>query len=352
MDVLHDLSHRTWYQLGTQFEKLVPSYVLDEPLLTKESADGLPDRNYADDGRRLFPLDSPANVWLSAAYFAKHAHQPGSYVAPLRTHIESRIKTAAAVYGISEDVASIMEAITRLPEEKKASASDYGWVNGNERRYPMFDKNGVIKAAQYFVENRQLYPLEMRRTIASAIMRKAAEFGVEAPGAVRREAGHGMPRRDTLMAELLARAEMCKDAEISQAVANVNEMIAVSGMDEIGEVLDKVAEVVDALDNAEGLNLGYGKRLLAPADFLYDMDMKEAAAIAEDSVELKNYVFSIQKLAELSPAVFGDVLGEDFVMRIKQADGKIDRSKLADELYSLPTPDKAALEDHLQTALM
>jgi hypothetical protein len=171
---------------------------------------------------------------------------------------------------------------------------------------------------------------------------------VKVADVVRREAGQGMPRRDTLMAELLERAHLAKDAEVAQAVANVNEMIATAGMDELGEVLDKVAEVVDALDHAEGLNLGYGKRLLAPADFIYDMDSKEAEAVTEDSVELVQHVFSLQKLAELPPGVFADVLGADFVSRIKTADGKIDLTKLADELYSLPRPDKSALEEHLR----
>lgn len=350
MDIIHDLSNRTWYHIGTQHAALIPSYVLDAPLPEKTAADALPDRAYADDVRRLFPIVTPVDTWLSAAYFAKHAEEV--YTSALRSHVESRIKEAAAVFGIADDVSAIMTAIRQVPEVKQASDGDYGWVKGTERKYPMFSAVGVHKAAEYFMENRYQYPPAMRKTIAAAIMRKAGEFKVDVPASIRKEAGHGLPRRDTLMAELLERSRSTKDAELSQAVANVNEMIAVAGMDEIGEVLDKVAEVVDALDKAEGLNLGYGKRRLAPADFIYDMDPKEAEKLIEDSVELKNHVFSIQKLAELPPTLFSDVLGEDFVSRVKSADGKIDRSKLADELYSLPAPDKAALESHLETSLI
>ena len=40
--------------------------------------------------------------------------------------------------------------------------------------------------------------------------------------------------------------------------------------------------------------------------------------------------------------MFTSCLGEDFGERVKSAEG-IDRGKLADELHSLPMPDKKAL---------
>jgi hypothetical protein len=213
----------------------------------------------------------------------------------------------------------------------------------------MFDARGVKKADEYFAVNRFHYPAEMRKVIAGNIMRKAAEYKLEVSDAVRREAGHGYPRRDTLMAELLARAELCKDAEVSIAIANLNELVAVADAGELNAVLDKVAETIDEMDRLEGLDRHYGKKVLAPADFLYDINPKEAEAIAKDSIELGNNIFSIQKLAELPKAVFETVLGEDFVTRIKSAEGTIDALKLENELFSMPLPDKRALDQYLQT---
>jgi len=351
MDILHDSSHRTWYQLGTKFASLIPVYVMDSEMQTKEAAEKLADREFADDGRRLFPIDSPAATWLSAAYFAKNAG--AAYIPVLKTAVEARIKQAAGVYGIADDVEAIMAAV-RTPDAVKSAADDdsnYGWVQktaaGTERRYPMFDEVGVMKAAAYFVENRRHYPRDMRSTIAKAIMAKAAAYGVKVSDVVRREAGIGMPRRDTVMAELLERAHLCKDAESSAALANLNELVATAPMDELSGELDKIAEVIDTVDRLSGLDRDYGRRLLSPADFLYDIDPKVAEAALEDSVELARNVFSVTKLAELPDSVFSDVLGEDFLARVKTAE-KIDKIKLADELYSLPAPDKRALEDHLQ----
>ena len=347
MDILHDSSQRTWYQLGTKFATLIPDYVLDAEFPTKEAAEGLSFREFADDGRRMFPIDSPASTWLSAAFFAKNGE--AGYVPVLRSAIENRIKQAADAYGIRKDVDTIMSAVRTDAAEKTAADADsnYGWVGNGERRYPMFDAEGVKKADAYFAENRFHYPPGMRRTLAANIMAKAAEYKVPVSETVRKEAGHGLPRRDTLMAELLHRADLAKDAECSAAVANVNEILACATPEELAENLDKIAEVIEGFDRAEGFDRQYGKRLLSPADIVYDIDPKTAEAMVADSVELDRHVFSLSKLAELEPSVFEAALGEDFAGRIKTAEGRVDKAKLGDELFSLPRPDRAALEDHL-----
>ena len=350
MDLLHDTSHRTWYYIGTQHEKLVPGYVLDSTVTTKEAAEDLPNSMFADEVRRLFPIDSPASTWLSAAYFAKNAESSKDYKPEYRNAVRGRIMKSAEIYGIETQVSAIMDAIKSVPAEKAAADDDsnYGWVNGNQRHFPMFDREGVVKAAAYFEDNRFLYPLEMRRSVSRTILKKAGEYGVTVPDAVRREAGYGLPRRDTMMAELLDRAYRCKNAEVASAIAGVVDNLGCASMDEIQVDLDKIAELVDAVDRQEGLDRQYNKKVLAPADFLFPMESKVAESLADDSVELDRHIFSLSKLAGLPESIFADALGDEFVQRVKKASGEIDRSKLADELFSLPKPDKVALEEHLQ----
>lgn len=364
MDALHDNSHRTWIQLADTYETFVPSYVQEYTLPDKEAASKIPDTLFADPARRLFPIDSKEAVWLSAAYFAKNSESL-PYDEVEREYVHECIKAAAAVYGNESDVGKIMKVVTDKPVEKQAEDNNdnYGWVMRSEdgtvlaRKYPMFDKTGVCKAAQYFDEFRQNYPIGIRRTISRNIMRKAAEFGIktaELKPSVLREAGYGIPRKDVLMEEIYERAHLAKDAESAVLLANVNELIA--GMDDttIGENLDKIAEVIDAFDNAAGLQKLYNVKILMPSDFLFDVDLNKAAEAVEDTVILNRYCFSLNKLAELEPSVFESVLGEDFAKSIcKTANGKavIDAEKLADNLHSLPKPDKAALERHLAATL-
>jgi hypothetical protein len=66
----------------------------------------------------------------------------------------------------------------------------------------------------------------------------------------------------------------------------------------------------------------------------------------DDSVELHQYVFSIQKLATLHPSVFS-ILGDDFAKELTFDSGELDPTKLAAILPTLPRPDKIVLEEHI-----
>lgn len=351
MDLLHDPCHKTWFQIGTAHEKLVPGFVLDSPLLTKEAAEDLPNSLFADEVNRLFPIDNPANTWVSAAYFAKNAAEGmPRYHKDYAGSVEARIMKAAELYGIQEAVAGLVGAVRTKTVEKSAAEdnSNWGWVDGQTRHFPLFDRDAVIKAAAYFEDNRFLYPLEMRRSIARSILNKAGEHKVEVPDVVRREAGYGLPRRDTAMAEILDRAYRCKDASVAEALVSVVEGLADAPMEEVQANLDKLAELIDDVDRQTGLDHQYNKKVLPPADFLFPMDTKVAEALVDDAAELGRHTFSLSKLAELDLSVFSEALGPEFADRVKTASGTVDRSKLADELFSLPAPDKYALEEHLE----
>ena len=342
MDYLSDNSGRGFFQIASEHEKLVPRYVLDA-VIDKEAAAELADTDFADTVNRRFPLNSPADTWLSAAYLAKNAEQLRPV---MRQHIGEQIKKAAVTWGIVNDVAAIVDAITQQLVEKVA-AEDYGYADGKTKMYPLFSEHAVKLAGDHFAEHRTKYPLEMRRQIARQIMSKAASYGVTVPDCVRREAGYGMPRREVVAAELLERARYIKDAEVSAAVANLSELVATMPMDELYPALDKIAEIVEAADRTEGLNKLYGKKLMPIADTLFDIDPKTASALSEDAVELGPYVFSAAKLAELNPSVFSEVFGDDFVTRVT-VDGKIASDRLADELNSAQTPNKNAFVRQLQ----
>lgn len=359
MDMLHDSCCRTWLGLCNSYEHMVPSFVMDSKLLDEKTASAISDNLFADPARRLFPIDSEASTWLSAAYFAKNAE-----ALPYRkvecAFVEAEIKAAADVFGIRKDVDAIMDTI-RAPVVEKCAAdndSNYGLIMRDDatgevlaKRYPMFDDRGVKLACDYFEQYRGRYPMAIRKSIAKNIMSKAAEYGIDVNSlrsCVLREAGYGIPRKDVLMNEILERAQLTKDAESTIALANINEMVySLSGTD-IGENLDKIAEVLDTFDRANGLTKHYGVRITTPADAIYSVDIKMAEAVLDDSLELDKHIFSLSKLAELPASVFGDVLGDDFVNAISK-EGQVVMEKLADNLHSLPKPDKAALEDHLVT---
>jgi hypothetical protein len=360
MDVLHDKGHRLWVQLGTKHAEAIPDYVLEYQLPEEKEAQDMPDRLFADSHRRLFPIDSPAATWLSAAYFSKRAAANElPYNAGEAEYVKGLLLKAADLYDIENDAVKISHDIVKLdiPDtpQPEQDDSNYGWVmkaaSGEilARKYPMFDERGVEKAAAYFDEYRARYPLNVRRHISHNILRKAAEYGVDTdnlPGSVMREAGFGLPQRDVVMSEMLRRAKLTKDAEASLALANINLMISELDNTEFGHSLDKLAEVLDDFDRGAELTQHYGTRLRMPADFLYDVPLKQAEDAVAGAILLDQYAFSAEKLAALDPTVFTDVLG-DSVVRDMSTDEKLDQQKVADVLPTLPRPDKVALEEHL-----
>jgi len=188
--------------------------------------------------------------------------------------------------------------------------------------------------------------LGIRRRIAVGICKKAATLNVDVPDFVSREAGQGLPVRSVLMDELLMRAEMTKDAEASILLANVNEIVASAGPGELLPVLDKIAEIVDSVDRLNGFTRLYGSKLLPPADFIFVLSEKEAEGFVDDSLLLSKHTFSLKKLATLEPEVFA-ILGDDLVEELTGADAKLDATKLAVLLPTLPQPEKVLLEQHL-----
>ena len=341
MDILRDNSHATLYRIR-KFG--FPDYVKSAAPLSKEAADSLSDAMFADRWNRFYPVDSKASTWLSAAYFAKTAEDEG-YASVVRESVEGAIKSAAKLYGILADVEDVMARI-RFKEPVKLASEDpanYGWFE--ERKYPMFDEDGVKKANAYFEENAYNYPPSMRHTIATNILRKSAEYGVEPAPTVQREAGSGIVVRDFMAHELMDRANRVGDFNKKAAAALLRATKKFMEMD--AETLQrnavKFASTVEELDRACGLDKEYGKTVRPPSEIFFHLSIKRAKDLAKDTVALGGQAFSIEKLAELPPHVFTDALGEEFFDRVKSASGGIDGGKLGDELHSMPKPDREAL---------
>lgn len=342
MDILEDTSHLTLYKIAKSVG--LPDYVKKAEVETTEDVEGHSDGLFADSYNRRFPIDSKANTWLSAAYFAKTAEDE-SYVPEVRAAVEDAIKRAADAYGIRKDVDDAMERLSQsVPVVKRASddESNYGWPS--ERKYPMFDERGVKLANEYFEENAYSYPPGMRHFIARRIMSKSAEYGILPSDTVRMESGQGMQFRDHIGAQLVDRARACeeKSAEAAKSLSRAAGQLMSLPPAHFVDQAAKFAELLERVDEAFGFDDMYRVRFEPPAQVFFGMSVKKAHDIAEDTVVLGGRAFSVTKLAELPIEVFTCTLGDGFGDRVKSAEG-IDVGKLSDELHSMPTPDKRAL---------
>ena len=342
MDVLHDTSWRQWLKIASTYK--VPKYVLDHSPMEKDAADAMDDALFADFGKKMFPIDTPASTWLSAAYFNENRNSVDEIV---RAQVESNIKMAAGIWNIDKDIKDVLE-FKKAEYIAENDPQNYGYIDKKGNRYfPMFDEEGVKRAADNFDRFRGQLPADIRRTVASAIVKKAHAGNIAVQTSVFREAGIGIPNKIDLMDNLLDRAYITKNAECATVIANLVKVVSASRPDELMENLDKLAHVLTELDRATGLDAQYGKTVLAPADFIYGMMPKQAAAFVKDALTLDQHTFSIRKLAEVDPSIFRTALGEDIFKAISDKAGKLDTVKMADILPTLPRPDKMVLEGHI-----
>lgn len=351
MDVLHDQSHRQFIGIAETYD--VPEYVMENEVPTKEAYDGsIPDSLFADPVHRMFPVDTAANTWLSAAYFKEAADSIRA--ADLRELVHDRIVKAAGAHGNIKDVQAVLSFTGPASVDPSELDANYAYVVKDAagrsacRRYPIYDRAGLKLACDYFARNRSSYSTADRTKIAAGILRRAAELGEDdVPSLVNKEAGYAVPYRPTLLAELLERAKLTKDAESATVIATLVEVVGFATADELIKSADEIVAVIDDLDVLNGMTRHYGRDLLSPREVVYSMDIKEAESLVKDTVTLNRLSFSTAKLAELGPDVFRDVLGDAIIAEISNGQGKLDASKMAAVLPTLPRPDKVVLEDSI-----
>lgn len=361
MNTLSDTveTRRYLLQLAETPGVTMPDYVGQYTLMDKTAASKLAENLFADPDTTEYPVDTPAATWLSAGIFTlqKTAGTLG-YTPALEGWVWGNLLKAAAVHGITADVESLTAAVGAA-QEKTAGPTDsqFGWLVKDAsgtvvtRRYPMFDAAGVLKAAEFFMQNRGNYTGAVRKEICQNILRKSAEFGVSIDSfdpAVQREAGAGIPRVAVIQQELLHRAQIYKDAELGAAMLKLSNDLANSTHESTAGALDKLAAAIEAADAAEGLQGSYGTKITFPADFLYSVLLKQAEDCANDTIVLSDQVFSKAALAsQVSPDVFAAALGQPFADGVTQ-DGKIHAAKLAAALESLPPAEQHALVSHFR----
>lgn len=296
-----------------------PDYVINAKPMDKEAADRLPDGLFADRVNRRYPVDSKASTWLSAAYFAKTAEDDHYSSETMKNFVEANIKLAANKFGIRKDVDEAMARIREKPSVKAAAddESNYGWPS--ERKYPMFDEHGVKLAQSYFAENCFSYPARMRRTIASNILRKCAEYGMEPSDVVRREAGEGFSLREDAAAELVDRAKAVagRNVKLANAMSDAVRALMAVPVSRYPAQAEKFAEVLDHVDEEMGFADQYGTRFRSPMEIFHGRSIKEAQSFLDDAVQLGPDVFSLRKLAELPLSLFTDALGDGFGDSVK-----------------------------------
>lgn len=339
---------------GVEYAQIL-RYVGDVPEFAKAYVDRAGESSKLagdDDG---YPMDSPEATWWSAAYLALRK-TAGTFEPRYRghlTYLESRVADAARIWQV--DVAGLPAKLAAgLVSDVTPAYSDdeYGLVVSDgdvtKRAFPLIDATCVKLASGLFEDVRSGLPAAQRRTLAAAIVAKAAQFGVrpdELPDSVHRSAGEGVTTAEKLAASLRERATNGAP-EFASDLASVAEQVLAMTPEKLASSSDELVEAVTLWDKTAG----YASMTL-PEDLVYAIPVHAAEKLASAAVNVGGVAMLVDKLAGLPASTYGRALGSDFVGTIVGSSGRIDRDKLATALMALPEADSADLLAELRRSL-
>jgi hypothetical protein len=335
-----DYSGRETYSLLNGVE--LPEYVKTAEFEDASDFSGLPKAAFADADRRIYPINSPARVYISNAHFInKKADISKLYGEDYSSQIESRIKEAADVLGILSD----LEEYNRECNIKQASDYDEQYmvdfhVDGMSapvQLYPVKTAADLLASADSFAKNIQNFPFSVRIKSAENFVKAAAELGVdEIPDLLAKYAGLYYPDLENIQQELWRRSTKLASEvhkRVYQAIAD-----DVSNMTSIDEVM-KIAETCFNIENMEGL---YEKRAAAqilgdPVDHFFTEPVAKVAS-ALNYVEVHGDKYRMEDLTKVSKDKYEEAFG----------DCGIDPGspeKIADILPTMPRSDVKLFEE-------
>lgn len=356
-DFYDDVNQQTLYSL----EKLtgVPDFVKSASVEAKEEIGRLPVHVFADPHHRKFPVHTKAATWLANAYFKQAAAQ---YSTEERQRIQQRISKAANFWRIGDQVKTFNDQWERLntyhaprnlPDDQYALI--YKTAGYEIRKFPIPNSASLKLAAERLYADRHRYTYPMRKFAATRILkaqtRMKAELQPETTDFLIRAAGNGGAIPMDIATKLAQRAIMVKksDPDAAMGLAKIAEAIE-NDTYLPHEQLEKLASLVDSVDQRTGLYKYYHDGVELPEEFIFNIQEKEAQAFVDAHVQLTTgTAYALKDLQKLPLAKIAGVLGQDFADAVTDGN-QMNWEKFAEVVPTLPRDDARLLENLIKDA--
>jgi hypothetical protein len=318
----------------------LPDYVKTAEV--EDSYSTLPKTAFADPERGIYPINTPARVYVSNAHFVnKQAGIKKLYGEGYTSQLENNIKQAAEIFGISEDLEDYNNRLN------VKTASDYeerymvSWETENSsiNLYPVKTANDLTEAAQNFTKNISKFPFEVRVKSAETFVKSAEELGVdELPDLLCKYAGLYYPDLsiDGVAHEIWRRSTKLANEEHKELYAKI--AADLPNMTSLEEVM-KVAETLYSIENMEGLydNVKVAQILGDPVDRIFT---EQITKIASDLsyVEVHGDKYNLEDLTKISKDKYEEAFGDSGI-------DPADPEKIAEILPTMPRSDVKLFEE-------
>jgi len=369
-DFNDDVSQQTLYSIEHLYG--LPAFVKEAAVEGKDEVDKIPSSCFADPHRRKFPCHTKAATWLSNAYFQ---HSKSAYSKEESDLVQERIIKAAEYWSIRTSVRNFNSAYEKMAayDDSKLGDSDYALVVEHAgtvvRRFPIPNAPSVKAAGEYLYAHRFEYPYPWRKTAARRILSRAVEydekaekgekvaemcrFNPETLDYLQRAAGLGMTHPLWAAEKIAQRVYMLPDRlrpyqrKLAELAVELRKMPCATN-----QQMQKLAEVIDAVDRETGLYKNYHEGVEMPEEICFTVLKKEAEEILDSFITLQTgNTYPVGLLASLPLEKVAAVLGDDLTNQFKASDGSIDVAKFAEILPTLPRPDARLIERVLEESM-
>lgn len=306
MDQQRDITQKTLYQILQERPGIEP---LIKHASVGVSLDSLPNSAFADDIGRNYPIDNPANAAMSLAYATKTAN--------LEDRVSRRLGDAAEIYGIllpPQQQEKIAYAVPRylLPKQKK-----FGIKTASD----------VPKAEKALLRVSTKLSTEDLATAATVLVKAARDSDLNVDPKVMQWAGLAQCDTEKTANWLEARELACdSNGAYTKLAAVVRHLSSENTRDD----LTKIASTIGKLDAIYDLQKHYGRRLPNPLETVFS-----TKTAMEKTITLAGKDIAVKDLMKKGIGFYVDILGKDIAEEIS-TDGKLDESKLVQELPILP----------------
>lgn len=345
---------------GAQTHKLVTLY--NAPSFVKTAGtvdyDNLSSEAFAGE-QQTFPVHTPRDVWLSAAFFTQ---QVGGFPKQAAHRVALNILESARVHGIQQEVIDLFEKAASLEEIMAQDDGIYGLeFNQDGRVIKSFPLNNVeeIKLASIQFEARRKDMTSCTRVkLAKEIVKRASECRASdvVTESVYKTAGAGYVTPRLIADAWWARAHQAKrlqkTAAYNLAAASARTFSKAVINSVASEDAEKVANQLSQFDREVGLTHLYGETLAFPEEAIFSVSHAELHKMASQTMRLvTGNVYELCDLQNLSLEKVAEVLGDDLAAELRcPMTGDMDIEKAAAVLATLPRREAVTLERLLAEA--
>jgi len=263
----------------------VPGFVKTAADVTDQNYNSVDIDHFADPAKRLYPLNTKSNTWLSREHFRRDETGMEKTAAEL---IKARISKAASFWNLDESI--------RMRQADEPLTVFKINIDGDRDTDKIeLDLTGHYKqACEQFYENRASYPYTTRRSFAQQVLAAPEavkeEIAVDVEEGLHKMADYGSCTGDTARDAVFLR--MCYVR--TKAPETYGELVKVAhhlqhteGLVDIN-LLHKTALILDTVDRAHGLHVKYGDALPFPEDSLFGFTEKRASLVRDEALVMSD----------------------------------------------------------------